>query len=475
MNGVRLVSSRREQLSLFSSDAELPYVKGDRGDLQAVRVIHYLGSKLRFLPAIRDAVAELVPDGSTVCDLFAGSGTVSLGLASRWRMISVDIQEYSRVLCAGLMNRSADATAYGQWLAETAYESSLRNRLRTALRDLIEYERLSLTAASAGDPSRLSGILQHGSLLAAANSHAEHPLLITSLNSARQHLLSDGFAGGTSTVITRHFGGVYFSWEQAVDLDSLLDAAHAADTPEHRDFALAAVLAVASAIVNTVGKQFAQPIQPLDRSGQLKHHLIKQTIRDRSMKVFDVFHERVRELGSLPHTPFAHSCVRGDYRDVLTNPSVHFDAVYADPPYTRDHYSRYYHILETMSLHDDPDISTTSIRSPEAPRLSRGVYRMDRHQSPFCIKSQVQSAFRVLFEEVARRHVPLVLSYSPHTPNGKNRPRLLTVDSLIDLARPYFSRIRCLQLDGIAHNKLNVTSRNVRVDHPAEVLLLCSA
>lgn len=474
MNGVRLVSSRREQLSLFSSDAELPYVKGDGGGPQPVRVIHYLGSKLRFLPAIRDAVAELVPDGSTVCDLFAGSGAVSLGLASRWRMVSVDIQEYSRVLCAGLLNRSADATVYGQWLAKTAYESSLRNRLRIALGDLIEYERASLAAASAGDPSRLSSILQHGSLLAVAHSEAEHPLLIASLNSARKRLLSDGLTGGTSTVITRHFGGVYFSWEQAVDLDSLLDAAHAA-TPEHRDFALSAVLAVASAIVNTVGKQFAQPIQPLDRAGQLKHHLIKQTIRDRSMKVFEVFDERVRDLGSLPRTPFAHSSVRGDYRDVLTNPSVHFDAVYADPPYTRDHYSRYYHILETMSLHDDPDISTTSIRSPEAPRLSRGVYRMDRHQSPFCIKSQVQSAFRVLFEEVARRRVPLVLSYSPHTPNGKNRPRLLTVDALIDLARPYFSRIRCWQLDGIAHNKLNVTSRNVRVDHPAEVLLLCSA
>ena len=70
--------------------------------------------------------------------------------------------------------------------------------------------------------------------------------------------------------------------------------------------------------------------------------------------------------------------------------------MYADPPYTRDHYSRYYHVLETMSLRDNPEVSMTMIRAGGSPRVSRGVYRADRYQSPFCIKSQAAGAFEEL-------------------------------------------------------------------------------
>ena len=37
--------------------------------------------------------------------------------------------------------------------------------------------------------------------------------------------------------------------------------------------------------------------------------------------------------------------------------------VYADPPYTRDHYSRFYHVLETISLFDSPIVSKTKMQA----------------------------------------------------------------------------------------------------------------
>ena len=55
----------------------------------------------------------------------------------------------------------------------------------------------------------------------------------------REHLL------GPQSVITRHFGGVYFSWEQAIDLDALLDRVHSLDAPR-RDHFLAAALSAAT-------------------------------------------------------------------------------------------------------------------------------------------------------------------------------------------------------------------------------------
>src|SRR5438477_6944305 len=58
-------------------------------DIERFRPIHYLGSKLRLLDSIRGAV-ESVSGSGPLCDLFAGSGTVSRAFAGTRRITSVD-------------------------------------------------------------------------------------------------------------------------------------------------------------------------------------------------------------------------------------------------------------------------------------------------------------------------------------------------------------------------------------------------
>src|SRR3974390_731278 len=72
------------------------------GDI--ARPIHYLGSKLRIVHLVQEVLDEIDPLRGPVCDLFAGSGTVARGLSRSRKVISVDIQEYSRVLCSALLN-----------------------------------------------------------------------------------------------------------------------------------------------------------------------------------------------------------------------------------------------------------------------------------------------------------------------------------------------------------------------------------
>ena len=71
---------------------------------QVWRPIHYLGSKLRLTDEIchlLDGLAE-----GPVCDLFAGSGTVSLALSRGRDVLAADIQEYSRVICTAILKPS---------------------------------------------------------------------------------------------------------------------------------------------------------------------------------------------------------------------------------------------------------------------------------------------------------------------------------------------------------------------------------
>ena len=384
----------------------------------------------------------------------------------------MDIQEYSRVLCNGLVNPPNNSSDEGLRLCDRASAGSLRSQLRYALCGLLAHERNCVANAADGAVDGLCDLLEHGSLLA-LNGGGEMPRRLRSeVNAALAKLNEEGLARGSETVVTRHFGGRYFSWEQAIDLDALLAQIHSVDR-SYRDFYLAVALVVASDAVNTVGKHFAQPIKLRDAKGFPKRHLMKQTLRDRALSVFDNYGACCESLATLRRTRGRHRAVRSDYLDFLKSDGTPFAAVYADPPYTRDHYSRYYHVLETMALRDEPEVATTTIRSNGVPRLSRGIYRLERHQSPFCIPTKAPGAFEHLFVGVAKRRIPLVLSYSPYQASARNRPRLLTIDQLLGIAKRHFNEVELIPVDGMCHNKLNITERNVNVECHAEVLISC--
>jgi adenine-specific DNA methylase len=155
--------------------------------------------------------------------------------------------------------------------------------------------------------------------------------------------------------------------------------------------------------------------------------------------------------------------IRADYRDVLAKQSD-VAVIYADPPYTRDHYSRFYHVLETLCLRDFPNVSTAFQTGP----TSRGVYRTERHQSPFCIKSKAPGAFTELF--AGAKGIPMLISYSPFAKNG--HPRMMTIEAVTELAKQHYREVKVVQ-SKLIHSKLNKTDRHLKALDEAEVFLAC--
>ena len=276
-------------------------------------------------------------------------------------------------------------------------------------------------------------------------------------------------AGSSAATTVRYFGGAYFSYEQAVELDCLAALAADAFSPDLADLFTAALLSTASDSVNTVGKQFAQPIRPRAKHGGIKRHLLSKIDRDRRRNVQATFLEWLGRYAGHEVPGSGHVAVRADYREALKRFSGQYSVVYADPPYTRDHYSRFYHVLETMARRDNPSIA----RNPGAAEseLSRGLYRDDRHQSPFCIKSQAAGAFRELFELASGGGANMVVSYSPFESGA--HPRLMQIDALLGLAREFYPNVELESVDGVTHSKLNHSSLNFDIPDEAEVLLIC--
>ena len=433
-----------------------------------LRPIHYLGSKLRILEFLREVVEDIAPGPRRLCDLFSGSGTVAQCIAQSRPVTSVDVQEYSRVLCHALLVSSPTHIS-SRDIEDEIRASRKLSGLGCALRPLIELE--SHACSDAGNnPNLICNILEQGSIVSFERGYKkiESRELLQALKASAISLESFRKETGALALISRHYGGIYFSYKQAAELDAILDYVNSRGGL--RDFLLAPLLSTASEAVNTVGKQFAQPLRPRNRDGKPKSNLAGRLGKDRSVDVIKSYTAWLSKYSNLNPGDFDHKILRLDYLDALKTECRDVSVVYADPPYTRDHYSRFYHALETICLNDDPQISTTKIGG--SLRLSRGLYRLDRHQSDFCIRSRAPGAFNDLFGEVAKLAVPLILSYSPYEEKEGVHPRVMTIEALTDLGGKYFSSCEMLDPGTFSHSKLNHTDKNFGKNDKGEILLV---
>jgi len=436
------------------------------------RPIHYLGSKLRLVKHIKNIIDNLDPSNNFACDIFSGSGTVAKYLSYSRPVISADIQEYSRVLCSALLKPTVKSELYYHFV-EHNINPNHYEKLCWALEPLIEYETSCIDQAMSGNPLPLCELMEGGSILGyeLGYNNTNASLINKYIIKTLKRFEKIKFGQQPATLITRYFGGTYFSYKQAMQIDVLLEAI--SNSPQEiRDILLAALLSATSDAVNTVGKQFAQPLKPRKSNGAPKDNIGEMVSRDRYLDIYKLYNKWLNRYLETPKTDYAHEVIRMDYRDVLDSLNKKVKVVYADPPYTRDHYSRYYHVLETICMRDTPNISKTTINGKVG--VSRGMYRKDRHQSPFCIKSQVTLAFEALVENTQIHGASLVLSYSPYGKIGGSRPRLMTIDELMLIARKYYSNVELIPVANFSHSKLNCADKNYEASQNAESFIVCN-
>jgi adenine-specific DNA methylase len=428
------------------------------------RPIQYLGNKTRLLDEIAEAIASVVEPGRRVADLFSGTAVVARRLSLRNQVVAVDVQAYAESLGRAMLlstARDLDGFDDGSFLARADEKETC---LRRIFAPLIEMEEEALAALRQGNPLPLTRIIENGSPLSLA-SRSDGDRLPSTVRA-----LLDEPEGPNDPTAALAFGGVYFSYCQAIRLDALLHAA-STETAANRDVLVAAVLGVASEIVNTVGKQFAQPIRLLDRDGEAKPLLMERTLRDRSLDARGLFVQMLgRWRSSLPDDTLPCKVVQASMDDFLGS-GEQWEAAYADPPYTIDHYSRFYHVLETLVRRDRPTLAR--MRKGGVPTIMRGLYREDRFQSDFCVPSKAPAAFQRLFQGVAARGAPLILSYSGHADPTAQRPRTLPIAELVALARRSFRSVEVTEPRFEGHRKLNASRSNSITERGSERLLVC--
>lgn len=311
----------------------------------------YMGSKRAMLGnGLGELLGEQVPMANRFVDLFAGSAAVATHVGCRFDLpvLAFDLQNYSAVLANAVIGRNTTfpwEPAFGRW-----YKRAM---------DFVSQVQLP-----------------------EASSITKKTVIKYRAWCADQRMLP----------ITKAYGGHYFSPKQAVWIDAL--RAKLPTTEPARTVALAALIQAASQCAAAPGHT-AQPFQPTQTAKRFLEDAWNREIPIRARTSFEALaNQCAQRVGS------SRVANANDAAEEL----VEGDLVFIDPPYSGVHYSRFYHVLETIAHGSCGEVSGVG-RYP-APEL--------RPRSSYSVTSESASALNDLLETISSRGARVILTFPDH-------------------------------------------------------------
>lgn len=269
-------------------------------------------------------------------------------------------------------------------------------------------------------------------------------------------------------LFVRYYAPQYFSYRHALIIDLSLEylSRDSLAIEQYRNCLLGPILSSLCKIVSSVGDHFAQPMRVLQSDGIVKTGSMKKMIRKRKLDFMDVLEEECIRFDSLAKSAMHISYCTEDWYSCLSQFENEIGFIYADPPYTRDHYSRFYHILEAASNYRSHRVDASNARPPYS------MYSIDRHQSPFCIRSSAPQEFSRLFSVSSAVSLGLALSYSDYDKSQGEHPRVVEVEYLVSELGKYYQNIDMFKVDGAVHSRFNAQSMSLSKSSTAELLIV---
>lgn len=353
-----------------------------------------MGNKGKMLPLLGDIISSHSKNAARIADPFCGSAAVSWFLAETTgkEVISGDIQTFAVARARAVIERT-----------EPVNPTSMLNYWFARAKVVVD-------SVASHFPNHLKSI----------EPDLTKPALIKRIVTQSRNFCRDilpvvfqDFEG--EWPISKAYGGHYYSPAQALVFDALRQTLPS-DSAK-RKIALAALVEAASKAAASPGHT-AQPFQPTESSAK---YIIEAWLRDPWVLV----RSAVEDIAGRTANTAGRGIV-GDFTKSISQLQAG-DIVFADPPYSGVHYSRFYHVLETIT------------RGTEFEPEGRGRYPAiaDRPSSAFSKKTEASSAAKKLIESCAERNLLLVLTFP--TEDASNG---LKANDFIEMGKSVYSEIQ---------------------------------
>jgi len=315
----------------------------------------YMGSKRSMLKnGLGDLILEKASRASRFVDLFSGSGVVAWFTAEHTRLPvwAYDLQDFAVVFAKSVIARRHPLDSRGLselWLKKVGRIRPRAGHWEAAskldrVKDVCRWVQRARVVCS-----KLSG---HGP-------------------------------------IWESYGGYYYSPTQALAFDLMLR--HLPGHEPERSVCLAAALFAASKCAAAPGHT-AQPFRPTNRAARFIREAWQKDPIVEAGKALDQICPR--------HAQVTGSARTGEACEIARHlrPT---DLVFVDPPYSGVHYSRFYHVLETMARGDCGPVTGAGRYPPLA----------ERPQSDFSVGSRSRSALETLLSSLAQSGASVILTF----------------------------------------------------------------
>lgn len=339
-------------------------------------LMKYMGSKRELLDFIISSINDLDIESNWFCDLFSGTSVVGCSLKDEYNVQINDIQIYTSIF----------ANTYLPNINKLINSTELEKIKDRVLFYVDEFYR------------------KYPDLIFDYNTIDNYEKL-TKLEIQQQNLIYSNFEIGFHLFV-KYYSGTYWSYTQCVWIDSIRAVAEEYKGKSDYYIILSSLIYAMSYTSQSTG-HFAQ-FRDVTESNM--HDIMLYRIRD----IWTYFEKKFLEILNMVDVEATnrYTITTLDYLDCLRLIERN-TIVYADPPYSSVHYSRFYHAIETLIRYDYPNVKY------------KGRYREDRHQSPFGKKTEVKNAFGKLFKGVKNKNSHLILSYSD---NG-----MITQDEIMEI------------------------------------------
>lgn len=367
-----------------------------------ISTLQYMGSKARIISHICDPIIKN-KSIQTVVDLFAGTGSVGYALKSYKNVISNDIEYYAYIINQAILNgcNFSELEEASFWAVVEQKYMLLQEKVSTALFaektffvDNVDYklyqtfcEKTPSVFEPHSDDPRMKELTELVSHVIPGNEPAlDFPCLFLT-----------------------YFANAYFGIAQCCQIDALRSAIEQVMDEHTKNVLLTVLMSVMSAAASTT-THFAQFLKVKSKS------TCNNLLAKRKINIIEECKELMKEYrksgicSKKEYTTF--DCYNLDFSECLDSVVLNKSTlVYADPPYFKEHYSRYYHVLNTLCLYDYPAMAI----NPQTHELSIGRYREDRRVSDFGKKAKALGAFETLITKCATAGAWLMISYSDNS------------------------------------------------------------
>lgn len=385
--------------------------------------VKYMGHKGRLLPVLGEILLEVGRDSEQAADPFCGSGVVSWFLAENSDLVvhAGDLQRFASVRAAAVIERTASIDAQpllkGWFAAAREKIDRVVGHFPRAMRSI---------DAELGDPREIREVVERSRRF----SGEVLPSLLKMI--------------GGQWPMSKAYGGYYFSPAQALVLDALRQTLPPGAL--ERDTALSALIEAASRCAAAPGHT-AQPFQPTMGAAS---YIVEAWSRNVWTRVADAVCAVVGRFARRAGT-----AAPRDFRATLEGMRPG-DLVFADPPYSGVHYSRFYHVLETLA------------RGQEISVAGQGRYppATERPVSGFSRRSEAKRSAAELVQICSQNRVNLVLTFPRDgASNG------VAARDFIEYGRGRFSIVSYIEEDSrFSTMGGNAVKRSARI-HCAEAIV----